>query len=468
MLSKFSNSQIYFISFVVSGLSTFIATSLYARLLTTNEFGIYALGLSVFTLLNSFFFQWNKLSLLRHIDGTNDEKVFINAIAIYITLTVTVSTLFFVISYFEFINFFTVQVFIYLITFSFFDLLLSYYRAALKATLFLYLSLLKSVLSIVVAYILLSLVEPTSDNLFISISISLLISCLIVIFIHNIVSLNKRKSFLLFFKSIDFLEVKKQVAFGFPLTISLLCTNSIYSLSRIIGATLLSVSIIGVFSAYYTVIQQIIFTLAMACNSYGYTKLVRDYKCSTEAANITLQKNLIMILNFIFPAFIVIFSNSKLIFEIYFPIDYHNFDHKLIFLIFITVGIFSIKSYYLEHIYHLESKTKQLFKYSAISLGVCLIVVYPLTSIFNEFGLVVSILLSYTVNSLLLVINSKKLTNKSLKVNGYTMLYIIFSLSAVIILQQFKVNDLKLIFLSLLVGISFHIIGWFIYFKRIK
>lgn len=457
-----NTSQVYFLSFIISGVSTFFATSIYSRLLTTFEFGLYALGLSIFTIMNSLLFQWNKLSLLRNIDGENNVKVLSNSIMIYFSLVLVSLFIFTVVDFFDIYQSLNIYVFFYLISFSLFDFFVSYLRASLKPIKFLVLNLLKSTLSILIAYLALNHFSPSSNNLFLSISFSLLLSFLIVFF--------KDFAFLFSLPShFNFIEIKKQIKFGVPLTASIFCSNSIYSLSRIIGGSIISISVIGIFSAYFTVIQQIIFTLAMACNSYGYTKLVRDHKIGLEKSIITLQRNLIMIINFILPAFIFVFSNSELFFGLYFPSEYHGFDRDLIFLIFITVIVFSLKTYYFEHLYHLEYKTDFLFRCSFFSLILFLSVIYPLTNYYDELGLIVSILISYSYNCVLLWVNCKKITGIRIKTNKHTLLYFIVSILSVIIFEFLNFsNEYYKLYVSVLVVTTLHSWGWYLYLKRIK
>ncbi|EJG0029267.1 polysaccharide biosynthesis C-terminal domain-containing protein, partial [Vibrio alginolyticus] len=114
-------------------------------------------------------------------------------------------------------------------------------------------------------------------------------------------------------------------------------------------------------------------------------------------------------------------------------------------------------------------KTDFLFRCSFFSLILFLSVIYPLTNYYDELGLIVSILISYSYNCVFLWVNCKRITGIRIKTNKHTLLYFIVSIFSVIIFEFLNFsNEYYKLCVSVLVVTTLHSWGWYLYLKRIK
>ena len=90
------HSLTYLIGRGFPGIINFFSLALYSRLLSTNEYGKYALIIASIALMNTSLYQWVRLSLLRHLPSCNTEEKkneLYSSVAIGFLLSSTISVL---------------------------------------------------------------------------------------------------------------------------------------------------------------------------------------------------------------------------------------------------------------------------------------------------------------------------------------------------------------------------------------
>ncbi|MEH7381374.1 oligosaccharide flippase family protein [Bacillus sp. JJ1533] len=389
MLSKHTFS--YFISHGVPALISFLSIAIFSRLLTPNEYGIYALVFAIASLVNAFLFEWIKLSLLRYYQYYKKEREFLETIKIvYLAIVVITAVIGFIVIGFQV----TPR---HIAIYVFFTLLLSWTQSWNSLTL----ALVRAKLS-PIEYGKLAFSRTTLGFLFGALLIyiglkekGLLLGILIGFWITLLFpTFTYWKGLSLSFFNRDIL--RKMFKYGFPLTITLLLGIVIHNSDRMIISYLLGTTSTGYYSVTYDLSEQTIFTLMMVVNLAAFPIVMKtlDEK-GVKAAYERVKDNTTMLSLISIPAVAGFMMLAPNIVEIVLGEEYRSIALTLI--PFIAVGAFlkGFKLYCLDIMFHIHQNTAIQIIPSLLAAIANVILTFLFIPLFGLQGAAMATVLSY-------------------------------------------------------------------------
>jgi O-antigen/teichoic acid export membrane protein len=264
----------YFVSRGLTGIINFAAIALYTRMLTTSGYGEYALILATAGLINAFLFQWIRLVLLRFLPQYKKQK---NDYLLLGTLFVSYIVISFILILFVALSFlldlmslsFTVSLLFLVISQSIFECVLELLRSSLYSKLYGFISILKALSSLLLAFGLIKIgLGPL--GIVIGLILGVFLSLIILFFIFKEGG-NSLQVNIVF----DYKLLIEYLKYGIPLTITLSLSFIMNQSDRFLLGWLIGKGEVGVYSAAYDLTQQTIIVLMMVVNLACYPLYVR-------------------------------------------------------------------------------------------------------------------------------------------------------------------------------------------------
>ncbi|WP_010197244.1 oligosaccharide flippase family protein [Bacillus sp. m3-13] len=352
MLSK--HAFAYFLSHGVPALVSFASIAIFTRLLSPEEYGMYALVFAVAGMVNAVLFEWLKLSLLRYYPKYKEDSRFLETIKlsflalIVATLVVGVITMFF----FQGKEFSPIFIFLTLLfswTQSWNSINLTLMRAKLSPKSYGMLAFSRTTLGLVLgtAFIYAGFAE-----------IGLLSGLILAFWITLLMPTLKYWKLGVNLKAFQSDYLKQFLKYGMPLTITLLMGVIIHNSDRLIINYLLDTSATGIYAVTYDLSEQTIFTLMMIINLAAFPIAVKVMEEKGEiAAYEQVRKNTSLIFLIALPAvagFVLIATNIAHLF-----LGESFREDALVLMPYIAIGALlkGFKLYSVDIMFHLKQKT---------------------------------------------------------------------------------------------------------------
>ncbi|ANC78613.1 hypothetical protein ABE65_018145 [Fictibacillus phosphorivorans] len=345
---------IYFLSRGLPGLVNFAAIALYTRLLSPSEYGKYALVLSAVGFASTGIFHWLRLGLLRFAPKyTEQENLFLSSISAAFLSLVGFSLLLFTGPFFYFARtdewqaLWLIGLGLLLVQ-NLFDMATEYLRSKLSSLLYGIITLVKTVLSLGISFLLIKWGLEASSILW----------GLIIGMIVPLVYLLPRYLKKIRLHHIDWDLVKEVFRYGMPLVATLSMNYIIFSSDRFIIGYLLGTKSTGLYSVGYDLAKQILVLLMMIVNLAAYPLLIKALETEgVKAAQKQLDQNTILLFFIGLPATAGLILLSPDITSVFLGASFREAGGVIFSLICVAVFIQSIKTYYFDLAFELGKKT---------------------------------------------------------------------------------------------------------------
>lgn len=399
------HSVFYFITQGFSGLISFIALIVYTRLLTPDEFGRYSLVIAGAGLFNTVFFQWLKLSLLRYlpIQKENDKVFLSNIITSFLIIAVILGLLAFI--YFLMLH---DQIWERYILFGllliwsegWFELNLELLRSKLKPIKYGILKFLKNLISLLFGIFFIYLLKIGALGPIYGILIGITITTLLLVTKEwKGLSLKLNRNIII-----------ELLSYGLPLTGTFALSFIVNSSDRFFIAKYLNESAVGIYSATYDLVQQVMVLIMMVINLAGYPIIIKILETDgLEAAKKQLVKNGNFMFMISIPVTIgfVMLSNS-----ISSTFLGSNFRDKSIFLmpmISVSILFMGIKAYFFDLVFQMNKNTIYQLFIMGIASVINIILNIFLIPRYELYGAALSTLISYLIALILSIYIGRKI-----------------------------------------------------------
>ncbi|CAG9621410.1 oligosaccharide flippase family protein [Sutcliffiella rhizosphaerae] len=352
MMSK--HAFAYFLSHGVPALVSFASIAIFTRMLTPEEYGMYALVFAIAGMINAVIFEWLKLSLLRYYSRYQEDNRFFETIKLSFlgllvaSLVVGVLTMFF----FQGKAFSPVFILLTLLfswTQSWNSINLTLMRAKLSPKSYGILAFSRTTLGLVLgtAFIYAGYAE-----------IGLLIGLMLGFWITLMRPTLKYWKIGLDYKAFQTDYLKQFLKYGMPLTITLLLSVIIHNSDRLIIDYLLDTSATGIYSVTYDLSEQTIFTLMMIINLAAFPIAVKVMEEKGElAAYEQVKKNTSLIFLIAIPAVTGFILISQNITNVFLGESFREEALSLIPYIAIGALLKGFKLYSVDIMFHLKQRT---------------------------------------------------------------------------------------------------------------
>ncbi|MBH0156828.1 polysaccharide biosynthesis protein [Fictibacillus sp. 5RED26] len=345
---------IYFLSRGLPGLVNFAAIALYTRLLSPSEYGKYALVLSAVGFASTGIFHWLRLGLLRFAPKyTEQENLFLSSISAAFLSLVGFSLILFTGPFFYFARtdewqaLWLIGLGLLLVQ-NLFDMATEYLRSKLSSLLYGIITLVKTVLSLGISFLLIKWGLEASSILW----------GLIIGMIVPLVYLLPRYLKKIRLHHIDWDLVKEVFRYGMPLVATLSMNYIIFSSDRFIIGYLLGTKSTGLYSVGYDLAKQILVLLMMIVNLAAYPLVIKALETEgVKAAQKQLDQNTILLFFIGLPATAGLILLSPDITSVFFGTSFREAGGIIFSLICVAVFIQSIKTYYFDLAFELGKKT---------------------------------------------------------------------------------------------------------------
>ncbi|WP_335870579.1 oligosaccharide flippase family protein [Bacillus sp. 2205SS5-2] len=364
----FKHTFIYFLSKGVPGIINFIGIALYTRLLSTEEYGEYALVIAAVTIVNSALFHWLRLGLLRYNPKYEDNKksMFISSMtATFISiglLTIILGSGIFIVYtplhslallWFLGIGLLVMQ--------STFDLFTEYLRSELLSTLFGLVTSLKVTLSLGLALLFIQVFNLGGEGIILGLFFGNFLS--VVFFLPKHLHLFN-------FKIINKNMIKEVVIYSIPFIAALSMEAIILNTDRYLIGWFLSKGAVGIYAVSYDLAKQILFLLMMIINLAAYPLVIKALETDgIKACQKQLNQNTAMLLLVALPATIGMILLSEPFTQIILGKEFLGKSATIFSLISFAILLQGIKMFYFDLAFQLGKNTKlQIYPVIAAAL----------------------------------------------------------------------------------------------------
>ncbi|WP_158290506.1 oligosaccharide flippase family protein [Halobacillus salinus] len=349
--------MVYVLSKGLPGILNFVAIVIFTRLLSTADYGEYAIALASIGFLNSILFQWIRLGVLRffpqHNKTEKSKHTFLSTVKfLFLTISVVVLVIGLPVvnfnSQFNDFQIFGTLCIVLLITQSFFQFNLEIVRSELSPILYGLFSLSKALFSLVIGIFLIELGYGP-----ISLIIGLIVGMLIPI-IYSWFTTWKDTNILEYDKAI----IKILLKYGLPLTVTLSMGMVLNSSDRLLIGWMLGSEEAGSYSVSYDLIQQSLILIMMIINLAAYPLAVKSLENgSVKQAQKQIMENTGILLLASIPATAGIIMLTPNITELMLGSEFRDVANAIIPLISIAVLLQGLKSYHFDLSFQLGEKT---------------------------------------------------------------------------------------------------------------
>jgi O-antigen/teichoic acid export membrane protein len=345
------HTVVYSITKLLPAIATLIGISLFTRLLSPNEYGLYSLSLLIASAGSAIFFQWLSLSLGRfYQEGGRElkDKLLSTILISFILVSLFVIVVSFIAALLldNEVDFLLVTVLA--ITTAWFELNQRLSNADLKPKPYAISLTVKSFLAVVGGYYFI-LIGFSGEGVLIALCISYILA--------TCVQLNYWKVFKL--SLVDKKTLIKMLDYGLPLTLTFLMLFIINGSGKFFLNYILDKSAVGMFSVAYDFTQYIIVTLCGVLHLAAFPLIIKAY---SEKGELEGKKQLLLSLGLLvavsIPLVFGLISTVNELVTIFLGEEFRESAIELIPPIAIALLLMVLKSYYFDYAFQLAKNTK--------------------------------------------------------------------------------------------------------------
>ncbi|OUR75193.1 hypothetical protein A9Q75_17980 [Colwellia psychrerythraea] len=341
----------YAITKLLPAIATLIGISLFTRLLSPNEYGIYSLSLLIASAGSAIFFQWLSLALGRYYQegGRKQKDKLLSTILIsFLLISFFVFTVFFI-AYLLLdneVDFLLVAVLV--LTGAWFELNQRLSNADLRPRPYAISLTIKSTLAVVGGYYFI-LFGFSVDGVLIALCVSYLLA--------TFVQFRYWKVFKLYL--VDKKIFVQMLDYGLPLTLTFLMLFIINGSGKFFINYILDKSDVGMFSVAYDFTQYIIVTLCGVLHLAAFPLIIKAY---SEKGEVEGKKQLLLsfglLISVSVPLVFGLISTINELATIFLGVEFRESSIQLIPPIAIALLLMVLKSYYFDYAFQLAQNTK--------------------------------------------------------------------------------------------------------------
>ncbi len=397
MLIKHSLS--YLLARGVPGIVSFLILIVFTRLLTPQEFGLYALVLATAGLLNILFFQWIRMVATRYFsENVGCEVKFISelysiyvAIAFIVLIALGLSA--YIINSAEW-RLLAILVAPLILVQALFELNLEFYRADLNPIKYGVSQGIKSFLTLVLSVLFLVFIDATGVYAVLGVVAAFFITVVYQLFISYSCSLR--------LENIPIQRLKEYVLYGLPLTMSLALSWIVTSSDRLLIKWYLDSESVGLYSVSYDLAQQSLTLLLVIINTAAMPlaiKAMSEQGRLKGLRQLQLNGELIITIALIAAGYLII--NAEDVALIFIGENYRATVLTLMPWVVIASATSGVKSFYLDTIFFLEKKSYLLLIAGGIAAVINVLLNILLIPSYGLIGAVLATLIAFLVASVI-------------------------------------------------------------------
>lgn len=448
---------IYFISKIVIGLIGIIVLNLYSSMISPEIYGEYSLISSLITAIVSIFIGWIGSSALRYYDEYKNQKIkFFTNVTIYFIIMISVSFITIFICSFIMpsipVSKYIIYVIFLTIAMSMQEVLEKILRASNKTLIYAMSSIIQSLISIVIFYVLAKFYLLEAESIFLSSIVSRFIFAVIsLIAIGFIIKLKKFK--------LDKNLLKKFISYGIPMIGVWGIGWILHYCDRYIISIYINNYEVGIYDMSCKISENTINLLISSFTLSIFPLLIRDWntggkkKIEGKVTEIIKFYNLLIL-----PAIVgLILISDKLYLGI---IDKQYMSGKYVIMI-ISIGTFvnGLNSI-INKIWQLNEKTKNIFYIMIVSVITNIVLNIIFIPKYGINAAAATTLASYVISIFITYILVKK--DMNIKIEKRSLIKTIISciiMSAFIIAINHYVTNLFLLFIEILLAVLIYIVS---------
>jgi O-antigen/teichoic acid export membrane protein len=330
----------------------FAAIALFTRLLTPDEFGLYAMVIASVFLVNAVIFVWLRLSLLRFAGSAKNQSQLLSTVLACFLVLVGLNAILALIVL-PFVadgsqrNLMLFGMLLLWLT-AWLDLTSDFLRAQLQPQRYGYVNLLKSVTSISVGGALAYLGWGAWGLL---VGLALATALPILVYGHKIWTG-------IHLRHVDKELIQRLLRYGLPLTASVACSLVVRGSDRILLGWLLNSSVVGVYAAGYDLAQNSLEALIMIIDGAAFPLAVHALEQDgVQAAQRQLSQNITMLLTVALPAALGLAMVAPNLAHVVLGSQFQIEAAHLIPWVALAVLLSGIRTYYIDHAFLLGKNT---------------------------------------------------------------------------------------------------------------
>ncbi|HHP5631567.1 polysaccharide biosynthesis protein [Bacillus sp. UMTAT18] len=386
----------YFFAQGIPAILAFVSMSIYSRLITPEEYGIYAMVLATSGLINSILFEWLRMGLLRFYPSKTSEMekkellgTVLTAFLILLFITAVLTTIIYGTSIFsETGN--DLWVYVILLTWlqAWLSMNLTFFRSNLLRKSYSIVSVMRAVATFIISLVLVYM-GMKYESLILGMILGIIVSVVV-----PTIRFWKIKYINLFNKKLMYELLK----YGLPFTFTFAMGAIINSTDRFFLNWLKDSSATGLYSIAYDFSSQTIMNLMMIVNLAAYPLALRAFEREgEEACKRQLNKNAILLFLITIPAMAGIFTLSENISNVFFGEEYRSVATQVIPWISLAAFLNGSTVYYVNISFQLGKKTKYQVIPVCIAAIVNIILNYIFIPKYGVMGAVYSTLVAYII-----------------------------------------------------------------------
>ena len=389
----------YFLGKGMPGIINFIAIAIYTRMLAPEEYGVYATVLATVTLINTTFFHWLRLGLLRlNSKYTNKNKInFLSSIsAIFLSLLIFFIILGILSSFLIPKNENRLIIWFLGITLlvmqSIFDIFTEYLRSELLSKVFGIIMFIKVTMSLTFSVIFINLQMG---------SVGIILGLICGTFIA-LIFIMPNYMFIIKYSFIDKLIIKEIINYSLPFIAMLSMEAIIFSTDRFLISWMIGVEQTGLYAVSYDLAKQILIMLMMIINLASYPLIVKALEESgIEACKKQLQENTTYLLMLSFPAMVALVILRDSITKTFLGNEYSLQASPIFALVAVAIFLQGIKMFYFDLAFQLGKNTKLQIIPVGVAAVANLLLNVILIPKYSVFGAAYSTIISYVLSIVL-------------------------------------------------------------------
>lgn len=389
----------YFLGKGLPGIINFLAIAIYTRLLTPDEYGIYAVIISIVTLINTTFFHWLRMGLLRFnpkYSGVDKLRFLSSITCIFVSLQIFFITAGIIVYFFipnrnEILTFWILAI-ILLVMQSVFDIFTEYLRSELRSKTFGIIMVIKVTTSLVYSILFIN-IGMGSNGIILGLICGIFTS-LILILPKSLWGINT--------SLVDTRIIKEVIVYSLPFIAMLSMEAIIYSTDRFFINWIQGAEATGLYSVSYDLAKQILMMIMIIINLAAYPLVVKALEQDgIEACRKQVKINTVYLLMFSVPAMIAMLILSGPITENFLGKEFRNNAAPIFALITIGVFIQGIKFYYFDLAFQLGKNTKLQIVPVVLAAAANLFLNIILIPEYSFYGAAYSTIVSYILSIVL-------------------------------------------------------------------
>ncbi|MGE6490451.1 oligosaccharide flippase family protein [Exiguobacterium sp. NPDC077395] len=346
----------YFLGKGLPGIINFIAIAVYTRILSPNEYGIYAIVLTTVTLINTMFFSWLRLGVLRYTNKYNkNKKAFLSSIFFIFVILLVIFIILAVVVYFLIpfkSSYIIIWIFaaILLILQSTFDLFTEYLRAELLSKRFGVITGIKTISSFIFSILFIHS-GMDGEGIILGISFGIIFSLLLIFPI---------KDATFKFSNVDWNIVKEVIKYSLPFIVMLSMEAIMFSSDRFLISWYHGTAETGVYAVSYDLSKQILMMLMLIINLASYPLVVKALEeKGIEACKKQMKINTTYLLLISLPAVAALIVLRGPITDNLLGEEFRNNAAQIFGLISIAIFMQGFKLFYFDLAFQLGENTKK-------------------------------------------------------------------------------------------------------------